>query len=128
MRKMILTVAVAASAFGAVGTAAAQPGRGSIPAQFHGRWAETPRACRGPEHTETIITVNRRGWSSFEEGGRVTRVGQVRRMTHHFRVHNWAGANETNGSLALRRQGQRLVMTFHEDRGQPVHYTMVRCR
>jgi hypothetical protein len=119
----ILSVAGAASAH-------AQPGRsgGSIPAHFHGRWAETPRACRGQENVETIITVNARGWSSFEEGGRVTRVGQVRRGTHYFRVHNHSGAEETMGSIALRRQGARLIMTFDEDNGPPVTYDLVRCR
>jgi hypothetical protein len=107
----------------------AQPaGSGAaIPAQFHGRWAENQRACR-PQHFTTVITIDARGWSSFEEGGQVTRVGQVRRGTHYFRLDNRAGAKETTGSLAMRRQGPRLIMTFDDDQAPPVHYTMIRCR
>lgn len=112
------------------GLAEAQPGRrsgASIPGQFHGRWAQNQAACR-TQHFTTVITIDRRGWSSFEEGGRVTRVGQVRRGTHYFRVANFAGADETAGSIAMRRQGARLIMTFDEDNGDPVHYTLIRCR
>ena len=108
----------------------AQPGNragGSIPAQFHGRWAENQRACRA-QHFTSVITIDQDGWSSFEEGGRVSRVGQVRRGTHYFRLNNYAGAEETKGSLALRRDGPRIVMTFHDDKAKPVHYTMIRCR
>jgi hypothetical protein len=107
-----------------------QPGSRSgalIPALFHGRWAENQRAC-GTPHFTTVITINGRGWSSFEEGGHVTRVGQVRRGTHYFRLNNHAGAEETTGSLAMRRDGARIVMTFHDDNAQPVHYTLIRCR
>lgn len=99
----------------------------SIPAQFHGRWAETQRAC-GARAFTTVITINRHGWSSFEEGGDVTRVGQIRLGTHYFRVHNFAGGEETDGSLAMRREGPRLVMTFDDDSGPPVHYNLLRCR
>jgi hypothetical protein len=99
----------------------------SIPAQFHGRWAENQRACR-PQHFTSVITINARGWSSFEQGGRVARVGQVRRGTHHFRLNNYAGAAETKGSLAMRREGPRIVMTFQDDNEQPVHHTLIRCR
>ena len=108
----------------------AQPGsrpQPSIPAQFHGRWAENQPACT-TEHFTTVITINRQGWSSFEEGGRVTRVGQVRRGTHYFRLSNYVGADETAGSLAMRRDGPRVVMTFQDDGAQPVHYTLIRCR
>ena len=99
----------------------------AIPEQFHGRWAENQRACARPAFT-TVITINRRGWSSFEEGGEVTGVGQVRRGTHYFRLHNFAGAEETNGSVAMRREGPRLVVTFDDDDGPPVHYNLQRCR
>jgi hypothetical protein len=115
----------------AAATAAdAQPGSrsgASIPAQFHGRWAKDQRACREP-HFTTVITINRSGWSSFEEGGEVSRVGQVRRGTHYFRLNNYAGADETTGSLATRREGPRIVMTFDDDQAQPVHYNLIRCR
>jgi len=99
----------------------------SIPAQFHGRWAENHRACAATAFT-TVITITRRGWSSFEEGGEVTRVGQVRRGTHYFRLHNYAGGEETDGSVAMRREGPRLVVTFDDDGGPPVHYNLLRCR
>jgi len=110
------------------GVAQAQSGgRGSIPTQFHGRWAENQAACR-TEHFTTVITIDRRGWRSFEEGGQVTRVGQVRRGTHYFRVANYAGANETNGSIAMRRQGALLILTFDDDQDVPVNHTLMRCR
>lgn len=99
----------------------------SIPSQFHGRWAQNQAACR-TEHFTTVITITRTGWSSFEEGGNVIRRGQVRRGTHYFRVANFAGANETEGSIAMRRQGSSLVMSFHDDAGAPTHYTLIRCR
>jgi hypothetical protein len=112
-----------------VGPAAAtQRGSASIPPQFHGRWGASPRACRGPEHQEIIITLNRRGWSSWEEGGAVTRVGQVRGDTHYFRVHDASGAEEADGTMALRRVGNRLTMSIHEDGHTPSHYDYVLCR
>jgi hypothetical protein len=74
-----------------------------------------------------VITITSRGWSSFEEGGEVTRVGQVRRGTHYFRLHNYAGGEETDGSVAMRRVGPRLVVTFNDDSGPPVHYNLLRC-
>ena len=101
--------------------------RAAIPAQFHGRWAENARACR-PQHFTTAITINSRGWSSFEESGEVTRVGQVRGGTHYFRLSNRAGANETTGSLAMRREGPRIIMTFDDDEDRPVHHSLIRCR
>ena len=120
-------VLVALLLAGATAAHAQPSGRPSIPGQFHGRWAENQRACNARAFT-TVITIDRRGWSSFEEGGEVTRVGQVRRGTHHFRLHNHAGGEETDGSLALRRDGPRLVATFDDDSGAPVHYNLLRCR
>jgi hypothetical protein len=122
----MLLVSGAAGATGALAQPAGRPGA-SIPAQFHGRWAENQRACR-PQHFTSVITIDARGWSSFEEGGQVTRTGQVRRGTHYFRVDNHASAEETTGSLALRREGPRLIMTFDDDSAPPVHYTLIRCR
>jgi hypothetical protein len=126
--KLIAAAAFAMLAVTGSTTALAQgrPG-GSIPSQFHGRWAENQAACR-TQHFTTVITIDRRGWSSFEEGGRVTRVGQVRNGTHYFRLDNYAGANETSGSLAMRRVGPRIVMTFQDDGARPNHHTMIRCR
>ena len=123
-------VALAALAIAGAAPAHAQPAArsgASIPSQFHGRWAQNQRACR-TEHFTTVITINARGWSSFEEGGELTRVGQVRSGTHHFRMANRAGANETNGSMAVRRQGPRLILSFDDDNDVPVHYTLIRCR
>lgn len=71
-------VLVALLLAGATAAHAQPSGRPSIPGQFHGRWAENQRACNARAFT-TVITIDRRGWSSFEEGGEVTRVGQVRR-------------------------------------------------
>lgn len=128
-RPLIAAALIAAAAVSTTGTAAAQGNlRASIPAQFRGRWAENQRACRGPEHSQTIITVDRGGWSSFEEGGRVTRVGPVRGATHNFRVHNFAGPSETDGAMALRRNGNRLTMTFNVQGGAPTRHDLVRCR
>jgi|GEM_PF-4688214 len=128
---MKLAIAALAMVHMAAATAVqAQPGsssEASIPAQFHGRWAETQRACR-PQHFTSVITIDRRGWSSFEQGGRIVRAGQVRRGTHYFRVKNYAGGDETSGSLALRRDGARIVMTFKDDNDRPVHHSLVRCR
>ena len=100
--------------------------RAAIPAQFHGRWAENQAAC-ATEHFTTVIEIDRRGWSSFEQGGRVIRTGQIRRGTHYFRLKNYAGADETQGSLAMRREGARILMTFQDDNAQPVHHRMIRC-
>jgi hypothetical protein len=128
MKRTIAALALLAAV--APGTAQGQSGsrsRASIPAQFHGKWAENQAACK-TQHFTTVITINGRGWSSFEEGGRVLRAGQVRRGTHYFRLENFAGADETQGSLAMRREGPRLVMTFQDDNAQPTHYTMIRCR
>jgi hypothetical protein len=108
----------------------AQPGSrsgSSIPVQFHGRWADNQRACR-PQHFTAVITIDRRGWLSFEQGGRVIRVGQVRRGTHYFRMRNYAGGNESTGFLALRREGRRIVVTLQDDDEEPVHRTLIRCR
>ena len=69
----------------------------TIPPQFHGRWATEGRACR-PRHFTSAIKIDSRGWSSFEEGGRVIRAGQVRRGTHYFRVANWAGGRKFQAS------------------------------
>lgn len=130
---MKFSAAIVASAMlnlSAAGTAQAQPASRpgvSIPSQFHGRWAQNQAACR-PTHFTTVITITRDGWSSFEEGGNLTRVGQVRRGTHYFRVANFAGANETEGSIAMRRAGAGLVISFDDDEGDPVHHTLIRCR
>lgn len=127
MKRLIAALALFATVAPSAVHAQSRAGAGaSIPAQFHGRWAENRAACR-TEHFTTVITIDRKGWSSFEEGGRVARVGQVRRGTHYFRVNNFAGAEETQGSLAMRREGARLVMTFQDDNAKPVHYTMIRC-
>ena len=107
--------------------ASAERRRGSIPAHFHGRWARNQRAC-GRQHLTTVITIQEDGWSSFEEGGRVSRAGQVRRGTHYFRLSNYAGATESQGSLAMRREGPRIIMTFQDDGAQPVNYSLTRCR
>jgi hypothetical protein len=126
--KIALTVAAMLSSVTSHTAAAAQRGPGgTIPAQFHGRWAENARACR-PTHFTTAITIDRTGWSSFEESGEVTRVGQVRGTTHHFRVANTAGADQSAGSLALRRVGPRLAITFHDDGQRPTNAILIRCR
>jgi hypothetical protein len=109
---------------------ASQPGgrpAASIPARFHGRWAENQRACR-PRHFTSVITIDGRGWSSFEEGGRVISVGQVRRGTHYFRLNNWAGEERIPASLALRRAGPLLIVTLDADNAKPVHHRLMRCR
>ena len=127
MKRAIITLALLQVAGATAAPAQSSRAGGSIPAQFHGRWAKDQRACREP-HFTTVITINRTGWSSFEEGGEVSRVGQVRRGTHYFRLNNRAGANESTGSLAMRREGPRIVMTFDDDEAQPVHYNLIRCR
>ena len=128
MKTALAAAVLLTAAIGHPVPAAAQhgPGRG-IPAQFHGRWAENVRACV-PTHFTTAITITRDGWSSFEEGGEVTRVGQVRGTTHYFRMSNSANGETTTGSLALRRIGPRLGITFHDDTDQPVHAVLIRCR
>jgi hypothetical protein len=129
MMKTMIALLAMLSATGAIAVEA-QPGNrsgASIPVHFHGRWAENQRACR-PRHFTTAITIDRGGWSSFEEGGRVTRVGQIRRGTHYFRMRNYAGADESTGSLALRRYGRSIVVTFQDDNEKPVHRTLIRCR
>lgn len=126
----LANIALAVLQISGATAAYAQPARSSgasIPAQFHGRWAANQRLCKA-EHFTTVITIDSHGWSSFEEGGEVTRVGQVRRGTHYFRLNNRAGANETTGSLAMRREGARIIMSFDDDNDRPVHYNLVRCR
>lgn len=130
MKSLLASAFVIASLAVQTGSAAAQhmEPRGAIPAQFQGRWAASQRACRGPENVATIITISRRGWSSFEDGGELQRVGQVRSGTHYFRMLNVSGDTETGGSLALRRSGARLIMTFRDDGYPPNHHNMIRCR
>lgn len=127
--KIAITAIVMLHAAGATAAYGQPAGRSvaSIPAQFHGRWAKDQRACR-PKHFTDIIAIDDDGWSGFEAGGEVTRVGQVRRGTHYFRLNNRAGEEKTTGSLAMRRDGSRIVMTFDDDNAQPVHYTLIRCR
>ena len=126
--KIALIVATMLTSVTSPAAAAAQHGPGgSIPPQFHGRWAENAHACV-PTHFTTAITIDRTGWSSFEESGEVTRVGQVRGTTHHFRVANTAGADQMNGSLALRRVGLRLAITFRDDGQRPTNAILIRCR
>ena len=114
----------------AVAVRAQPPGRSgaSIPPQFHGRWAENENVC-GAGLLSTAVTIDGRGWSSFEEAGEVVRVGQVREGTHYFRVNNHGRPGESTGSLAMRRDGGRILMTFHDDaEAHPVHYRLIRCR
>jgi len=69
MKLVIAALAmVAAMAPNAVQGQAGSPSRASIPAQFHGRWAENQAAC-ATEHFLDVITINQRGWASFEQGG-----------------------------------------------------------
>jgi hypothetical protein len=128
MKIVSAAAALILAAAGFAGSAAAQHGPGgSIPAQFHGRWAENRRACR-PTHFTTVITITRTGWSSFEEGGDVQRPGRMRAGTFHVDLLNYAGGNETGGSLALRRAGPRLIATFQDDGAQAARRVLIRCR
>ena len=125
MRHVFIIAALLAGGTAAI-PAAAQSGA-SIPSQFHGRWAPNAAACRDAGPSTQVVTINARGWSSFEEGARVLRRGQVRNTTHYFATEVFAGADEHSGSLALRRSGAALA--FSETvQGQTTHKSLVRCR
>lgn len=126
MKRLVLTCAalagVAAPAF------ADEPGIAAIPLAYQGRWTNRPADCHRPPSIETnIITISARGWSAWEEGGTVIRVGQTRGTTRYFLMRNYAGPSESEGSVALRLQGGRLYMSFNEPDGTPANYVMSRC-
>jgi len=106
--------------------ALAQPRVASIPAQFHGDWAPSARACRDRGPSTQVVTISGRGWTSFEEGARVTRYTQIRRGVHWFRIVSYGGADENPGTLALRRD--RNILALSETvAGQTRNQRLVRC-
>ena len=121
---LLVTLAVATAAQPTL----AQPSLGAfIPRQFHGHWAPSPRACHDRGPSTQVVTIDRRGWTSFEEGARVTRYTQMLRGVHHFRIISFGGADETPGTLALRLERGRLAMT-ETVRGRSTNKSLVRCR
>lgn len=126
MRIGLGKIGAAAAVALAATPAQAQGGRGRplIPAQFHGTWAPSVAACRSPA-TQNVVTINARGTSGWEEIANVVRAGQVRGGTYYFRVNNQLQDRDVPGSIALRRDGARLVMTTIAER--TITATMVRC-
>lgn len=126
MKKGLHCLGAAAIMLFAAPPAFAQSGV-SIPAQFHGRWAPSAAACRDNSPAHQVYTVDARSFNEFEMGARVVRRGQVRSGTHYFRTIVFGGANENPGTLALRRAGNRLLVT-EASSGQTHHLSLVRCR
>lgn len=108
--------------------ASGQAGRvnASIPELFHGRWAPSARACRDSGPSTQVVTIDSRGWRSFEEGAAVTRRGQVLRDVHYFQATSFSGADELPGSLALSVRGDRLSLSDTVN-GRTTHRSLVRC-
>jgi hypothetical protein len=75
-----------------------------------------------------VVEVSSIGWTSFEEGSRITANGRVRRGTTYYQVRSFAAEGRSRpGSLALRLIGSRLAMS-ETVAGRSVHRDFVRCR
>jgi hypothetical protein len=99
----------------------------SIPAPYRGRWAPSDRACRvaGPQTEAVEVTAT--GWTSFENGSRVSAPGQVVRGTLYHEVSSFGSDGESRrGTLALRLAGNRLAMS-EIVAGRTVHRHLIRC-
>jgi hypothetical protein len=101
---------------------------GEISRQFRGRWAPTAAACQVDGADTQVVEVSSIGWTSFEEGSRITANGRVRRGTTYYQVRSFAAEERSRpGSLALRLIGSRLAMS-ETVAGRSVHRDLVRCR
>jgi hypothetical protein len=101
---------------------------GAIPAAYRGRWAPSARACRvdGPQTQAVEITA--KGWTSFEDGSRISAPGKVLRGTLYHEVASFGSGGESKrGTLALRLAGNRLAMSETVS-GRTVHRHLMRCR
>jgi hypothetical protein len=100
----------------------------AIPASYRGRWAPSARACRvdGPQTQAVEITAT--GWTSFEDGSRISAPGKVLRGTLYHEVASFGSGGESKrGTLALRLTGNRLAMSETVS-GRTVHRHLLRCR
>jgi hypothetical protein len=74
------------------------------------------------------VYVSSIGWTSFEEGSRVTAPGTTGRGTIYFQVKSFAEDGESRpGSLELRLVGAHLRMT-ETVAGRSIHRNLVRCK
>jgi hypothetical protein len=120
--------AAASSTSTAAGVADRPAAQGSIPTSYRGRWAPSARACGvdGPQTQAVEITA--RGWTSFEDGSRISAPGKVLRGTLYHEVASFGSGGESKrGTLALRLAGNRLAMSETVS-GRTVHRHLMRCR
>jgi hypothetical protein len=74
------------------------------------------------------VVVTATGWTSFEEGSRVSAPGKVVRGTLYHEVSSFVSDGASRrGTLALRLAGNRLFMS-ETVAGRSVHRHLTRCR
>jgi hypothetical protein len=101
--------------------------QGSIPAIYRGRWAPSLAACQVNGLRTRAVEITARGWTSFEEGSRVSAPGNMVRGTLYFRIFSFVSDSESQrGTLALRLAGHRLAMS-ETVAGRSIHRDLVRC-
>jgi hypothetical protein len=101
--------------------------RGSIPALYRGRWAPSLAGCRVNGLRTRTVEITANGWTSFEEGSRVSAPGKVVRGTLYYRVSSFASEGKSKpGTLALRVAGNRLSMSETVE-GRSTHRDLLRC-
>jgi hypothetical protein len=100
----------------------------SIPAAYRGRWASSASACRVKGLQTTAVVITDTGWTSFEDGSRITAPGKVLRGTLYHEVASFGSGGESKrGTLAVRLAGNRLAMSETVS-GRTVHRHLMRCR
>jgi hypothetical protein len=123
------TSAAAASTMSTAARVADQSSAGgAIPAKYHGRWAPSLHACRVDGPRTQAVEITARGWTSFEDGSRISAPGKVLRGTLYHEVASFGSGSESKrGTLALRLAGNRLAMSETVS-GRTVHRHLMRCR
>jgi hypothetical protein len=100
----------------------------TVPALYRGRWAPSARACRVAGLHTQAIEVTATGWTSFEDGSRVSAPGKVVRGTLYHEVSSFgSGGKSRRGTLALRLAGDHLAMSETVS-GRTVHRHLIKCR
>ncbi len=99
-----------------------------ISRQFRGRWAPNAAACRVEGPATKVVEITGIGWTSFEEGSRVTAAGRAVRKTSYYQVRSFVAEGKGRPArLALRLVGSRLAMSETVS-GRSVHRNLERCR
>jgi hypothetical protein len=104
-----------------------RPASALIAAPYRGRWATSFAACRVEGPNTQAVEISSIGWTSFEDGSRVSAPGKWRRGTTYFQVQSFVAEGESRpGTLALRLEGPRLAMS-ETVAGRSVHRRLLKC-